>query len=322
MNLQSIINHKLSVLNSEKGQILVGFLLVSVLGLTLTLSLISRSTTDIRTTTTVEQSSRAYNAAEAGVEEALKKLEGGSLPTGASPLTGTSTFSTGATFDYSLSLSSPGTKAFVFPDSLRADDVVQIWLADYQTLAASYTSGRIKVLWGNEGTLTTDSQAPGLEITLVYKNNTTGAILDQKWYYKPSSAPIGFNPSTDIATGPHTILANQNQLSIDQKFAFKINEGGLEGLNIGKVNFTANTPLLLRFRMLYNSDSAHILALWPLDTSTASTLPTQGYLVESTGTLTTPGVARKIKVFRPYPVTSNIFDFALFSGSKDKPLKK
>src|SRR3989304_631033 len=69
--------------NKEKGQILILFLLVLVVGLAIVLSVASRTITDIRTTTTSDESNRAYFAAEAGIEEALQQLEStGSIPGG------------------------------------------------------------------------------------------------------------------------------------------------------------------------------------------------------------------------------------------------
>src|SRR4030042_5279467 len=70
-------------LHNSKGQILVLFLLVLVIGLSIVLLVASRTITDIRTTTTSDESNRAYFAAEAGVEEALQQLEStGSIPGG------------------------------------------------------------------------------------------------------------------------------------------------------------------------------------------------------------------------------------------------
>src|SRR3990167_11200524 len=61
---------------SQKGQMLIIFLLVLVVGVAIVLSVASRSLTDIRTTTTSDEPIRAYFAAEAGVESALKKISG------------------------------------------------------------------------------------------------------------------------------------------------------------------------------------------------------------------------------------------------------
>src|SRR4030042_2419558 len=67
-NLLPSLNQK------SKGQILVIFLLILVVGLTITLAIASRTITEVRISTSTEQASKAYFAAEAGVEEALKKL--------------------------------------------------------------------------------------------------------------------------------------------------------------------------------------------------------------------------------------------------------
>jgi len=60
--------------NNQSGQILIIFLLVLVVGLAIALSIASRTVTDIRQTTTSDESNRAYFAAEAGVERALKQI--------------------------------------------------------------------------------------------------------------------------------------------------------------------------------------------------------------------------------------------------------
>ena len=61
---------------NQSGQVLVIFLLVLVIGLALVLSIASRTVTDIRQTTTSDESNRAYFAAESGIEDALKKIKG------------------------------------------------------------------------------------------------------------------------------------------------------------------------------------------------------------------------------------------------------
>src|SRR3990172_6897276 len=55
----------------QSGQVVLITLLVLTIATTVALSLISRTTTDTTITAQVEESSRAFNAAEAGIEEAL-----------------------------------------------------------------------------------------------------------------------------------------------------------------------------------------------------------------------------------------------------------
>ncbi len=314
------MKYKLSTLlqlKSIKGQILPAFLIIMAIGITITLSLISRTTTDIRTTTTTEQSSRAYNAAEAGVEDALKKLESGDIvPGGGSGSTAGQT-----SYTYTVTNVGSSNKAFVAPEPLAADSILQVWLANYQTLSPVYNNPRIKIYWGNPGTNVAAATSPAVEVSLVYRNKSTGVFGTQKWYYRPtgSSIPSGFNPSTEVSTTPLTINEDDNNLAAKQSFAFSISEGGNSGINLSKINYTNNDPILLRIRMLYNSDAGHVLAVVPYDAS--SQLPIQGHQIESTG-VAPSGATRRIKVFRSFPSPASLFDYALFDGSKNRPLKK
>jgi len=56
----------------QRGQAALIALLVLTVATTIGLSLIARSTTDVSITRTQEESSRAFSAAEAGIELALK----------------------------------------------------------------------------------------------------------------------------------------------------------------------------------------------------------------------------------------------------------
>jgi len=59
--------------SAKRGQIGIVVLLLTVVLLTIGLSIASRSITDVRLSRQEEESSRAFNAAEAGIEEALRK---------------------------------------------------------------------------------------------------------------------------------------------------------------------------------------------------------------------------------------------------------
>lgn len=58
--------------NSQSGQALLIVVLIMVVSLTVGLSVVSRSITNLRTTSEEESSQRAFSAAEAGVEQAIK----------------------------------------------------------------------------------------------------------------------------------------------------------------------------------------------------------------------------------------------------------
>src|SRR3990167_817407 len=136
-------------LKSARGQVLILFLLVLVLGLAIVVSVASRTVTDIRITTTSDESNRAYFAAEAGIEEALKQLQlSGTIPPSVS-LDFTNLNNTTATI---TSSSSPVTE-YAFPSVVAKDDVVQF-------LLSGWTGSTINIWW---------QQDASVEVSLVYQ---------------------------------------------------------------------------------------------------------------------------------------------------------
>ena len=59
----------------QRGQVVVWIMLVSVVGLTLGLSIASRTLSNLRQSSELEGANRAFSAAEAGIERALYDLE-------------------------------------------------------------------------------------------------------------------------------------------------------------------------------------------------------------------------------------------------------
>src|SRR5258708_37498979 len=58
--------------NHQNGQIVVVLVLVMLVALTIGLAITLRSVSDVTTSTQTEQSSRAFSAAEAGIERAIQ----------------------------------------------------------------------------------------------------------------------------------------------------------------------------------------------------------------------------------------------------------
>ena len=72
-----------AAMRSERGQVLIIILLVMLVGMTIGLSVLGRTTTDVSSTTKIEESARAFNAAEAGIEETIRvgnAATGGTIP--------------------------------------------------------------------------------------------------------------------------------------------------------------------------------------------------------------------------------------------------
>src|SRR3989339_1593452 len=111
----------------QKGQVLLIVVLVMIVALTVGLSLISRSITNLRTSTQEAESQKALAAAEAGVEQALEKAD-----TDTTPFTGS--FESGSVYiQYSTDIEPiKGTEFLINGGNLISqDDGGDVWLSDY-----------------------------------------------------------------------------------------------------------------------------------------------------------------------------------------------
>lgn len=261
----------------EKGQALLIILLVMAVALTIGLSVISRSITDIKISQQTEEAARAFSAAEAGIEEALITGQGGSR-----------IFETGAGYTTEVTGFGEGTE-FVFPQEISLDEPQTLYLAEYDyengTLTRYYKAGTIDVCWGGDA---------ALEIGIYYKDEREDANP-----YKVVRAvidPRGDNrtPGSDPPDPPDPDPGQCRGLGLEHKKNLSLPSGA----NI--------TLLFLRLRVLYSSAKVGVVA------EGGASLPPQGLKIESSGQAGT--ATRKVEVVRFHPVPPAIFDFAVYSG--------
>ncbi|MBI4999662.1 hypothetical protein HZB97_02750 [Candidatus Gottesmanbacteria bacterium] len=197
----------------ERGQVLLIVLLVMVVGLTIGLSLATRSVTDIKISTQLEQSSQAFSAAEAGLEAALKGETAGTYTIGNT----TYTFST---------TTSGGTDAPLSLGKVSVADTYTVWLTNHDGdgnlqigESYDYDGSSIDVCW-DQG---------AMETTVLYKDGTTYKV--SRGAYDPSSDRRANNKFSDVEGG--------------------INCGG--GFAFGKrINLPSSILLALRLRAFYS----------------------------------------------------------------------
>ncbi len=315
----NLINNKRLVKNRQKGQILIIFLLILVVGLALVLSVASRSITDIRITTTSDESNRAYFAAEAGIEEALKRLQTDSTFS-EGDLDFTSINQTKAKIKAS-DLITRATEAYEFPSEVAKDEVVQISLLKNfndetelpspmdTTSNGSLDSGVLDIYWGDNSTTPAGAvNTPAILLTLLYQDSG-GAFKLEKYAFDQFIRPNGFCDPGILQN--QSIPTNLHQSGFAFKFKVSVDLRAQSLVLCGET-FTGvpdtGTPILARIRLLYNDTD------WPVAVKgNGWNLPNQGTEVESTGT-TTSGVTRKLRVTQQYPALPSIFDYVLFSG--------
>lgn len=280
---------------TQSGQALLIILLVLAVALTVVLSVISRSVTDIAVTTKEREAARAFSAAEAGVEEALI---GGSL---------SGSFAGGGSYTVVVGGLAEGGTEFPAPGKVAAGDAIPIWFvshADDGSLTCAdgkcFTGSSMRVCWGESGTSAGDAQTPALEVVIIY-TATAGN------YETTRVARAAFDPNSGRRASNQFAAPDAGTCSIgDQDYAFSktINFTDL-GVPSSVYN-TQNGLQTARLRLLYNTQKPH-----PVGASVGTPLPAQGTRIESTGIA--GAATRKIEVFQLYSDLPPIFDFALFT---------
>lgn len=280
------------------GQALLVILLVLAVSGTIVLSLAARTVTDIAITTKEKESSRAFSAAEAGIEEALVggALEG-TLPGGES---------------YEVSIGEVGgtSQELVWPQLVRAGETIPIWLVshnDQGTLVCDeanpcFTGSTLKVCWGQEGTSPSDAQTPAIEVAIIYFATVGDASTARiaRAALDPNSSRRGTNKFDAPDSG--TCLVS------DQTFAFgKTIDLGSVGIPSSVYN-NQNGLQTVRVRSIYNSDVAQ-----PLAVSGVSNFPAQGRKITSSGVA--DEATREIEVFQIFADLPPVFDFGVFTPS-------
>jgi Tfp pilus assembly protein PilX len=269
--------------NNQSGQVVLMTLLILTVAVTLVLAFIGRTTTNTAITSQLEDSARAFNAAEAGIESALK--------TGANS---SSTLSGGETFAVTVANSGGSNAAFEFPKKTSAGNTETLWLRNHnadgsinESSGVNATSGNIDYCWSEES-----GTSPALAMTLVYKRGTE--------YF---TARLGLDPDASRRALNNFIAPEYTGQTC----------GGKPNMYRSRLTFTSygvlpgDVPIMLRLKPVYAS--AYII----VDPVTA-TLPLQAKRIESTGA-SVGGATRKIVVYQQYKTIPAIFDSVLYSQS-------
>lgn len=275
---------------AQSGQIVLITLLVLAIAVTVALSLISRTTTDTSITTQVEESSRAFSAAEAGIEEALRTGVGTNNAT---------VLTAGVT--YSVNVSSIGQAAGLYEFSKKTlqGSTETVWLVEHDAASLTgalletptYKGSFIDVCWGRQSA----ADIPALVATVLYKEQSDGSYRTVKAAFDPSAT----RATTNKFSAPN--IAGGCGGSVSTEYKARLTFATLNP----SIDPNLDTLIALRIRPVYY-DTRFVVD------SGLQTLPLQGNRIESTGS-TIGGTNRKIVVYQQYRSPSTIFDAALYS---------
>lgn len=289
---------------SESGQILVLVLLVILVGVTIGLSIASRTISNLRNTAELDQSNRAFSAAEAGVERALSLLR---TDPDACDSANNNCHAQIDGINARVEVVDVGGSSQAFGiDALDKDEAIQVNLDGY--------GGRyIDVYWGDLGDMS-DCQnlAAALVVSVVYQQGSEygmGKAALDKCNVAGRGATNGFETGSSISidpTPPGGDLEIQDGTAMDD-FGFRYRA------DLQQLAPAGSNPLLIRVRLMYNGPKQ--LAFAPV----SATLPNQGQQIISTAEA--GGLQRTVKVLKTNSALPAIFDYALFNGSTNSLTK-
>jgi Tfp pilus assembly protein PilX len=300
----------------KQGQALIVILLVSAVGLTLGLSLASRSTNDTNITTEIEESSRAFSAAEAGLEESAQHI--GNIGFSSSKPIGSG--------DYNVSIETAcdNCENFEYPGKIENNKPVIVWLVGHKKDGENtvidtdnvYGGDSINICWGKDG-----GDYAALEATLYYKLKS------------PVPLPAPLSGTTEYALA--RAVYNPNSTDYSGKIikgttgrADKAAKGDCGGDFRNKKNLSFSG--MASSQPYSSGDSLRFMKIRPIivnndaDTTSLDTriaiekvggdnLKSQGEIHISTGT-SSNGQKTKIVQFISHPVAPEIFDTVIYSS--------
>lgn len=280
----------------QAGQIVVIVLLITVVALAIGLSVASRSLSEVSSSTKIEQSSRAFSAAEAGIESAIGSNQSQSLS-----LQNQSQASVRVTsIPISATPGQPAGLALEYTE-ISKEKFGQFWLADPNSLAAFYQAGKFDIYFGNcesDSSCSAKNDPPAIEVNVITNNGTS--YQSNRSYFDSNSGRVAlnrFNTSSCLGQGASqafNVITNDN--TIPSRFYCRVQVTGYVG-----------TPILARVRILYSGTDQRV-ALQP----TSGSLPIQGKIYDSTGT--SGDVQRHLKLQTEDKVVPYFYDFAIFSA--------
>ncbi len=279
----------------NRGQVILIILLITTIGLTIGLSLVSRTISDIKVSTQITESSKAFSAAESGIEAALKGTSvggGGSLNL------------SGTTANFAVSEYGNSSEPLVFKDVVSGDTRT-IWLVKHNDdggfdnppdTAGKYDSETIEICWGSKILGEDPPTIPAIETTLLYYESG----------YKIGIAAFDISASSRDNNFDDSAVKTGNS----QKRCGSENRRYNVLLNFNSDFDAGGTRIALMVKPLYAEKTDIAFGAHPSGGDVE--FPSQGKQIISTGT-TTSGAARKISVIQGYASIPSIFGYTIFT---------
>ncbi len=286
---------KLTKQNSESGQAIIILVMIMVITLAIGLGVVTRSVTSLSNSSKTEESSRAYSASQAGLEQAIEVTENGG------------TYST-TTLDLGNQASALTYVSPALPDVGQAleyppigkDTNAQFWLINPDTTpVGDYPQADPVYFYFGNPDPKPGAVKPAVELSFISQSIGGGYEVTKYFYDSDSSRRLNNGFSTPLSCDDDA--SNTVDTSNQSGSVFYCRLPGL---------FFIGQPIMIRARILY-SDTPQKLALSP--SSGGASLPALAHIYSSVGMSGTS--QQKLQEFRQPYVVPPYFDFAIFSAS-------
>lgn len=276
------VPHRL--VRDEAGQILLIVILVIIIASTIGLSIASRSITSLRTSTEEAESQKALAAAEAGIERAIQ----GSIPVNVGD-------SLSNNSNYVTNFQQVDSSSFLINGGniISKDEGADIWFVDHDSNNAPvYSQAKsaqfFNLYWGSASEVCATPTAPAaIEAIVVSRNNVTGLVKSYRYTYDSCPNRRSGNNFTQAEPGNFTVagVTFTNRTSPQNDLAKNVND-----------------IVFIRVIPIYKDAVIAVSACNHNQTpATCTSLPSQGYVITSTGI--SGQASRKIRVFKGWPQT-------------------
>ncbi len=265
--------------NSRSGQMLLVVVLTMIVALTVGLSVVSRTITNLRISRQNEESQRAFKAAEAGIEQALQSDTG--------PLS--RAFSNNA--EYSITRMNPEGTSFLLNGGELVDQGTgaDLWLSKYPDFTDQVLSADVTIYWSTvdqNSCVSTSGESVNSALEVAILSGNVASPLLNKYVFDSCGRINGATPA--------------------------LNGGPVEGVFF---NYAATIPvsngLIMRLIPIYNSTKVGITSVHPVSGLPVA-LPPQGTIIESVGE--SGETVRKVQYFSSHPlIPFEIFPYSLIS---------
>lgn len=278
----------------KSGQIILVVLLASAVIITVALALSSQSISNVNISSQEQEYSRAFNAAEAGIEDLLGRSNGlAALPTAmadaggiscteANPCDIADITASGVDIPYKFTFQEKGNTmdGYEINETISNGNIVQLNLDSY----VNGSTDELTVYWDSADTV--------IELIFIYESGGTVTTYKEL---------IASNGGAACLTGvSETASASDNPSGLDRTYSSMYNVSGLD-----------SSLKFLRVRPLCNSET--YLAFLPDQNVGANSFPVQSYEahVESVSGVSVAALEAEQTAEEFLP---SVFDFALYSG--------